>query len=72
MALWYVDRDGKPRRAIPSDYVFADMDTQYAHDVLGRLLDLLWETGKLSDAEVVEIIGGNRLSTQPPTPTQGK
>lgn len=72
MALWYTDSDGTPQRATPSFYVFDDMDPEYAHTVLGRLLDLMWVTGKLSDAEIVEIIGSDRLSTQPPTPTQGE
>jgi len=65
MALWMVNDKGEPERAIPSTYVFQDMDSDEAKAVLGRLLDLLWETGKLSDAEIVEIVGGNKLSVQP-------
>jgi hypothetical protein len=68
MALWRTGSDGKPERFIPSEYVFGDMDSELAHQVLGRLLDLLWETGKISDSQMVEILGLRGLSTVPSPP----
>lgn len=65
MALWRMNSEGQPERFIPSQYVFEDMDASLAHDVLGRLLDMLWETGKLSDSQIVEVLGLPGLSTQP-------
>lgn len=68
MGLWRLDRDGKPQRFIPSEYVFRDMDRDDACAILGRLLDMLWETGKLTDSQVIEIIGFSGLTTQPASP----
>lgn len=72
MTLWRVGEAGEPERFIPSEYVFEDMEPGLAHVVLGRLLDLLWETGKLSDAEVIEILGLPGLSMQPTAPKKTK
>jgi hypothetical protein len=68
MALWRVNSEGKPERFIPSEYVYRDMDSELAHAVLGRLLDMLWETGKLSDSQVIEILGLPGLDTKPKNP----
>lgn len=67
MALWRLNRDRVPERFTPSEYVFEDMDKDDAAAILGRLLDLLWKTGKLTDSQVIEIIGFDGLSTVPPT-----
>lgn len=65
MSLWRKDRDGNNERFIPSEYVFKDMDHDDACAILGRLLDLLWETGKLSDPDIVEIIGFDGIASYP-------
>lgn len=72
MGLWRLDVDGKPERFIPSEYVFGDMDTEAAKRMLGRLLDILWETGKLGDNDVIEIIGYAGLTTSPAPPALTK
>lgn len=64
MAIWHLKSDGTTERVIPSEYVFQDMDPELSHAVLGRLLDLLWETGKISDSQVIEILGLPGLTTQ--------
>lgn len=65
MGLWRQNSSGEPERFIPSEYVFDNMDSEDAHRMLGRLLDLMWETGKLSDREIIEVIGYPGLTTSP-------
>lgn len=66
MGLWHKNPAGAVKQFMPSDYVFDNMDTDVAKAMLGRLLDLMWERGKLSDDDVIEIIGYSGLSTTPP------
>lgn len=67
MGLWRINSDGLAERFIPSEYVFGDMDKDDAAAILGRFLDVMWVSGKLSDSEIVEIIGFHGLYTHPPT-----
>lgn len=46
---------------MPSDYVWADMDPEVAHAVLGHLLNVLYEKCILSAGEIVEIISHPNL-----------
>lgn len=55
-AIWYIDGDGIPQPTCPSNFIWEDMDTDAAKDMLGRLVDLLWEKGIISGKEVVEEI----------------
>lgn len=56
MTIWRKDQQGHWEPAMPSDYVFGDMDGELAYAILGRLIDVLWVDGKLSDDEVIEIL----------------